>query len=112
MVGKAKHRTAADRARFAQLQAMGCVACHLEGNGWEGPDVHHVLLGGERAGHQHTIPLCPWHHRGANVTPLSDEEVRALRGPSLKHEKRAFIERYGTEGQLVQIVNGWLERAR
>lgn len=109
MVGRTQHRTVADRQRFEALKALGCVACHLEDNGYEPPDIHHLLSGGRRMGHQQTIPLCPWHHKGDNHTPLSDDEVRRLRGPSLAREKRAFVDRYGTEGQLVQVVDRWLE---
>lgn len=71
-------------------------------------DVHHLVDKGTRkhsGGHWSTLPLCPWHHRGIITDERSQREIEAKHGPSLKHSKKAFIERYGTERHLLGIVD-------
>lgn len=116
MVGKTKTATKADRRRFIDLQMVGCIACRLEGladdASPESADIHHITMGGRRLGHDYTIPLCPWHHRGVGVTGLPDSVLEAVKGPSLARSKRAFVARYGTELCLLEHVNRHLERLR
>ena len=48
---------------LSKVQALGCIICRR--NGYDTPaEVHHLTAGGRRLGHDHTIPLCPEHHRG------------------------------------------------
>ena len=116
MVGKTKAATKAQQLRFTDLQIVGCIACRIEGladdNRPEPADIHHITMGGRRLGHDYTIPLCPWHHRGVNVSPLPTSTVEMMRGPSLARSKRAFVARYGTEMQLLRMTNGHLARLR
>ena len=101
MFGISKQRTTAQhRARFRMLQDMGCVACLMEGDGYREPDVHHLLEGGVRIGHDATIPLCPWHHRGV---PAQNGEL--LHGPSLAERPRSFVVKYGRDRELLDYVN-------
>ena len=53
-------------------------------------------------GHDFTIPLCPYHHRGV----IQDFEV--WKGPSLADGKKPFVEHYGTELELLEKVNNLL----
>ena len=82
---------------------MQCIVC----GAWPA-EAHHIVDNGYRrlsGGHQATIPLCPWHHRGE---PLADVTVRAtkeLLGPSLARHKREFVARFGTERELLEKVN-------
>lgn len=85
--------------RISRFALIGCVACRQLGNFGEPYDVHH-LVEGYRLGHRFTIPLCPWHHRGVECTP-GDK----LKGPSLARSKRAFVERFGTERELLAEVD-------
>ena len=103
MVGKTKAPTKADKRRFLALQDYGCVCCRIEGDGHRDPDIHHIVEGGRRLGHQYTLGLCPYHHRG--IQPDSF----IYHGPSLADGKRPFIKRYGTERFLLEYVNGQLE---
>lgn len=116
MVGKTKTATKAQRRRFTDLQMVGCICCRLEGIAGDGhpepADIHHITMGGRRLGHDYTIPLCPWHHRGVGVAGLPDSVLEAGKGPSLARSKRAFVARYGTEMQLLRMTNGHLERLR
>lgn len=89
----------ADRDRLDQLFEIGCIVCRKNGNGWVAPEIHH-LKGhpwsgmGKRASHQHTIPLCPAHHRygGGN-------EVGYHQSPA------EFQERYGSQADLLLQVD-------
>ena len=116
MVGKTKSATKAQQRRFLDLQMVGCIACRIEGiaddHRPEPADIHHITMGGRRLGHDYTIPLCPWHHRGVGVAGLPDSVLEAVKGPSLARSKRAFVARYGTELCLLEHVNRHLERLR
>lgn len=111
-----KTATKAQQRRFIDLQLVGCIACRIEGladdHRPEPADVHHIVMGGKRLGHDYTLPLCPWHHRGVNVSQLPTSAVEMMRGPSLARSKREFVQRYGTELCLLEIVNRHLERLR
>jgi hypothetical protein len=107
--------TQTDRRRFELLQEVGCVACLIEDElqgqlrlSLTPSDVHHLLSGGRRKGHQSTIPLCPWHHRGVGAMGLW--QTRALYGPSMATEPRAFRDRYGTQAELLARVERELQR--
>jgi hypothetical protein len=89
--------TKADLLRFAQLQSLGCVACLHNGN-YSEPDIHHLLSGGRRRGHQFTIPLCPAHHRGVAHDP-------ELHGPSLALSPKSFRQAFGTDEELLERTN-------
>lgn len=117
MVGKSHSHTKAGKRRFIDLQMVGCICTRLDGNADdsnpEPADIHHIVLGGKRLGHAYTLPLSPWFHRG--VVPswcASAEQAEYLIGPSLARNKRAFTARYGTELELLGIVDRHLARLR
>ena len=94
--------------RFARLQEIGCVACLIEGVGYQPCDIHHIVDKGYRehsGGDNATIGLCPWHHRGLIPDQLTKKETEEMLGPSMALQKRAFIKRYGTERELLAIVD-------
>ena len=99
----------ADKRRFDALTQMGCVACRKLGL-WRIPEIHHIV-DGYRLGHEHTLPLCPWHHRGVpnDLDQYKSVTVKKL-GPNLRDEKKRFIQEFGSEKELLQEVNRWLER--
>lgn len=110
MIGKTAHRTKADRARFDALKRMGCIASRLRGLGYVAPDIHHII-GGYRMGHQYTLPLSPWHNRGDIPERCSGEaEAESIFGPSMYRAKRRFVAEFGTELELLAIVNERLEK--
>ncbi len=101
--------TKADLARFDAFRRIGCVACRKEDLGITPADVHHLLSGGRRLGHQHSIPLCPWHHRGAAIG--SRRDMAANYGPSLAHGSKAFRARYGSDEHLLEYTNDLISRS-
>ena len=92
------------RQRFEALERFGCLVCWIEHGCHTPAEIHH-LKGhrwsgmGKRASDAHTIPLCPVHHRHGG-----SGEVGYHQSPA------EFEERYGTQGELLDIVNEWLDR--
>jgi hypothetical protein len=92
------------KRRCQRIQEIGCLACRQRG--WfSGCQVHHLNLDGKagqvRRGDQCTIGLCPWHHVGEPLSPLSSRDCRAKLGPSLKFQSRAFREEFGSDDELL-----------
>lgn len=74
------------------ITALGCIACILDGHPGTPGAVHHLLRGGRRMGHMHTICLCdPGHHQNGQE-----------RGMVSRHPYKARFEaRYGSEDMLL-----------
>jgi len=104
VVGKAKSHTKEDKRRFQLLQEVGCLPCRMRGLGHQFGDVHHLIDGGRRIGHQATICLCKWHHTGAEPN-VSDKVCEEYKGPSLARNKRAFYNEFGSEQELLEATN-------
>lgn len=117
MVGKTVRPTAAQKRRMDRIAKMGCVACYVMNQRQpNGVEIHHIVDMGYRhlsGGHDSTIPLCAWHHRGIPTALVGrGSSVRAMaeqHGPSLAVQKREFVRHYGNERQLLEIVNKQLE---
>lgn len=105
-------------ARFAKLQKMGCVCCLMNYdrlcNGvfvrtGQYAEIHHLNGGGhhgqKRRGHEFTIPLCEWHHRGNGPTA----EYTDAFGPSWAKGSKPFRAVYGTDDELLALVNSLIE---
>lgn len=99
--------TKAEAARFAKLKALGCIACRLNGDFSETaePEIHHFLSGNRRIGHEATVPLCTFHHRGIAYDGVPEAWFLANVGPSWHLHRREFRARYGTDWELLQTVN-------
>lgn len=97
----------ADIRRFQRLAEMGCIVCKTKG--WFVPaQVHHIVDKGYRrlsGGHESTLPLCPWHHQGQCIDALTQAHMVEHFGPSLALNKRAFVQKFGTERELLVMVN-------
>lgn len=90
--------TKAERRYLDRLAQLGCVACCLSGYADSPAEIHHIRSGmgkGQRASHFHALPLCPPHHRG----------TAGLKVPSIHGSKHAFIKSFGSELQLLEIIN-------
>lgn len=74
---------------------LGCIACLVQGTPGTPGEVHHIRAGvgrGQRSDHKESICLCPPHHRGTDHP----------RTPSIHMARRAFIEKFGTEQELME----------
>ena len=93
--------TKAESHRIAWMKNDGCIACRQRGH-QRYADAHH-LLKGYRISHSHTIPLCEWHHRGINIFPgTPTASIEDALGPSYANSKKAFVEEFGTEEELLE----------
>lgn len=91
--------TNADKQRIADFRKIGCCI-----SGSSQYDVHH-LVEGYRLGDAFTIPLHPWYHRGVPFENHDNVDMLAKFGPSLALHKKRFIEKFGTERELLAKVN-------
>ena len=98
-----KAPTKAERERFRKLQELGCIVTLLFLGEYAEPDIHH-LTEGYRLGHSYTIPLSPWFHRGIPPDGMTQKEATEELGPSLALNKKAFVERFGTERELLEAT--------
>lgn len=116
--GKATPPTAAERRRWAEARARGCVACHVN-EAEQGRvrasyaldlEIHHLLSGGRRRGHSATVCLCHFHHQGKRLvyTDVGYRDHATIYGPSFGHEPRRFREVYGTDDQLLDRQNAMI----
>lgn len=103
-----------DQERLDRIHELPCVACEIYHADMSGGRVeaHHLVDKGNReasGGHQATIPLCAWHHRGEPPRlDLRPSQCFSLFGPSLARSKRAFYLRFGDERELLQRTNRML----
>ncbi len=82
------------------MQSLGCVVCRNECLGSTPAQVHHILRGSVRIGHDATIPLCGLHHNSGRC----DDEVVS------RHPWRSkFEEKYGKEADLLKQIDKELE---
>jgi hypothetical protein len=96
--------TISQRTRFQRIQELGCIACRLRGFVGVPTDIHHLLIGGERRGHDDSVGLCPWHHR--SVPPgCTAAYAHAVFGPSMKRDPRAFRAEFGDDEKLLEYQN-------
>lgn len=107
--------TQAERAWLEAIKTAGCICCYSEGyrHDPDGPAVeaHHLLSGGIRRGHLHTVGLCQWHHRGRLMIPdWSHAQHRAKLGPSLAEGSVPFHRWYGDDDKLMEMQHTLLSR--
>lgn len=96
--------TNAERARMDAITEHGCViALHL-GIGYVPCEIHHMTVGGKhgqkRLGHDFTVGLNPWSHRGVPFSNYTTAECKRMFGPSYAREPRAFREQYSDDWLL------------
>lgn len=87
--------TAAESAWMDSITVLGCIACLIDGHPGTPGAVHHILRGGQRIGHMHTICLCdPGHHQNGQQF-----------GKVSRHPWTARFEaQYGTEDALLDLT--------
>lgn len=111
--------TKAEQARLDAIHAMPCIACEIEADisrqrgeivqaQPSRTEAHHIVDKGTRehsGGHMATLPLCGWHHRGEPVYPLGKREMCQLHGPSFAESKKSFRANYGSERDLLAVID-------
>lgn len=93
--------------RFEKLQLLGCVACRKRHNIARFPvELHHLISGWRRRGHDFVIPLCSWHHRGVVENGFRAAEMFTMHGPSFALNPKMFRLDFGRDDDLLAEVNG------
>lgn len=109
-----KKPTKRQQDRLDRLHRLPCMACVHEGvTQPNATEAHHLVDKGYRehsGGHDATIPLCEWHHRGVQreawgVGHWLKIEMEAKYGPSMALNKRAFEAKYGTQRELLAKID-------
>jgi len=95
------HKTTEDQARITAIKEIGCICCKLEGLDWVYCEWHHITISGFTQGHQKSIGLCLWHHKGICEEGLTSEQMRQKYGPSLAKGSKPFHANYGTNEFLL-----------
>ena len=93
-----KRPTVAERKWMQQVADYGCIACEKDGLNVPA-EIHHIRKHtgmGLRPSHFDIIPLCSVHHRTGKI--------------SVHLDKKAFIEKYGSEDSLKQRVRERIEK--
>lgn len=96
------------------VKRLGCLCCRRNAAmgmalPYSGPcEAHHLLSGGRRIGHDHTIGLCPWHHRAVPPTPMLERHAIARYGPSVATGSKPFHAMYGSDADLLATQNALL----
>lgn len=107
--------TRAEAEWLRTVKRAGCVCCAARGyfRDPEGPlaEAHHLLSGGIRRGHMHTVGLCAWHHRGRLiVNGWTHATHRRLLGPSLQEGSVPFHTTFGDDDSLMEQTLALIER--
>lgn len=102
---KLKPANKEQKERFEQMKLLGCVCCRLDDlKTWVYPEIHHFTIANQRISHDYTAPLCKAHHTG-------DEKHHTGMYTLSWHKHRAkFRQAYGTDTELVDVTNQFLER--
>lgn len=100
----------ADQRRYDKLHEIGCIACRIAKNPTPCGvlEIHHLVDNGYRAlsgGNQATLPLARWHHRGVPLDDTTNKSMREIYGPSMFHESKRFRATYGSQRELLAMVN-------
>lgn len=94
---KRKPATKAELAHLAAVKRLPCIACELMGCAPQcgATEAHHALSGGRRRGHEYTVSLGTWHHRGVLLRGWTKDEMTAWYGPSLANGSKPFHAAFG-----------------
>lgn len=110
--------TIAQQQRMDAIKEIGCIVAYALGLSFgENPvpaEVHHLTVGGKhgqkRRGHDFTIGLNPWSHRGEPFNGMSAETCEKLFGPSYAKQPRRFRQEVGNDDYLLDLQNTLIEK--
>ena len=96
---KGRNPTAKEKRHMDKVQRQGCIVCRRIGYGRRDAEIHHVIGKTKPNAHMMVLPLCFEHHRMG-----SDKPPYISRHPY----KKRFIDAYGTEEELLALVDNYL----
>ena len=81
------------KAYWDKVAAIGCIACRQDGIFNDYVSIHHVDGRTKPGAHYRVLPLCGPHHQ------TGGEDA-----PAIHPFKKRFIQKYGTEAELLKKV--------
>ncbi|MBH1839362.1 hypothetical protein I5W21_06830 [Stenotrophomonas maltophilia] len=106
--------TIAQQARMDAITDLGCIVAHALGLGYVPCEVHHLTVGGrhgqKRRGHDFTIRLNPWSHRGEPFGGMSAARCEQLFGLSYARQPRKSRQEVGSDDYLLDLQNTLIEK--
>jgi len=94
MAIKGRSPTADESRHMDNVSQLGCIVCYKKGFRFVPAEIHHTEGKTKEESHFKVLPLCYEHHRGGR-----GEE------PISRHPwKRRFEKEYGTEEELLELV--------
>ncbi len=106
--------TIAEQKRMDAITDIGCIVAHSLGLGYVPCEVHHLTVGGKhgqkRRGHEFTVGLNPWSHRGEPFGNWNAVQCEAMFGPSYARQPRRFRQEIGNDDYLLDLQNTLLEQ--
>ena len=100
--------TKAEQERVDRMAKLGCPACAFLRIVNVACDLHHILIGGERAGDWYTLFLCPGHHRGA-WSAEQRELIEPKKRVAISDGRKAFTRIYPTEREMWETIQARLK---
>lgn len=108
--------TKAQRARSDALHESGCIVAVMRGMKRVPCEIHHLTIGGrhgqKRRGHEFTMGLNPWSHRGETFGGLTEAQCLARFGPSYARQPRLFRQVIGEDDFLLGYQDELIELLR
>ena len=108
--------TKAQAARMGAIKERGCVIAHSLGMGYVECEIHHMTVGNrhgqKRRGHDFTVGLNPYSHRGVPFGGMDAVRCQILFGPSYAREPRRFRNEWPDERLLImqdEVLEGVTE---
>ncbi len=106
--------TVGQQQRMDAIRDIGCVVAYSLGLGFVPCEIHHLTVGGKhgqkRRGHDFTVGLNPWSHRGEAFGGISPARCEELFGPSYAKQPRRFRSEIGQDDYLLDLQNTLLEQ--
>ena len=109
MKPRSQKATKDEQARYDALKELGCIVGRLRVVGCVGCEIQHLTSGGRRISNYHTIPLCPWHHRGQLPEGFTTTKATLCYGPSFAKSRKQFEQIFGSEEYLLEQTNRLLD---
>jgi len=97
---KGRNPNSKEKKHMDRVSQLGCIVCYLQGFYGVPAEIHHIEGKTKTDTHFKVLPLCFEHHRmGSDMEPISRHPYKAR-----------FEKAYGTEYELLELVNSMVKK--
>ena len=97
---KGRNPNSKEKKHMDRVSQLGCIVCYLQGFYGVPAEIHHIEGKTKIDTHFKVLPLCFEHHRmGSDMEPISRHPYKAR-----------FEKAYGTENELLELVNSMVKK--